>query len=107
MRKTHALVSVVAALMDDPSGKHWGYDTSKKTGVRPGVLYPILSRLLDAGWLTDGWEPTSKVKGRPARRYYTVTKVGRDQLQAILNEASRDPRFSALDLKTDEKVTKG
>jgi PadR family transcriptional regulator PadR len=98
---------VVAALMDAPDAKHWGYDTGKKSGVRPGAMYPILGRLLDAGWLADGWEPSAAGKHRPARRYYTVTDLGRTHLRALLDEASRDSRFAALDLNHDDKMTKG
>lgn len=107
MRKTHALVQVAAALMADPGGKHWGYNTSKKAGVRPGVLYPIFDRMLAEGWLTDGWEESAAGKGRPARRYYTVTESGRTHLRALLDVASRDARFASLDLNHDGKMTKG
>ena len=56
MRRTYALIQVALALMDDPTGQHWGYDLSRRAGVRSGVLYPILHRMLDEGWLEDGWE---------------------------------------------------
>lgn len=107
MRKTIALVQVAAALMNDPDNKHWGYNTSKRTGVRPGVMYPILDRMLTAGWLADGWEESAAGKSRPPRRYYTVTELGRVQLRALLNDARRDTRFAAVDLNHDDKVTKG
>jgi PadR family transcriptional regulator PadR len=38
MRKTHALIQVAIALLDDPTGRHWGYQLSKQSGVRSGVL---------------------------------------------------------------------
>ena len=47
MRVTHALVQVAAALMGDASGRHWGYELSKSSGVRSGVMYPVLQRMLD------------------------------------------------------------
>jgi PadR family transcriptional regulator, regulatory protein PadR len=101
MRKTHALVQVAVALMEDPKGKHWGYDTARKAGVRSGVLYPILSRMLDEGWLTDGWENAglAAAEGRPPRRYYEITSLGLARLGAVLAEASRDRRFASLNLK--------
>lgn len=98
MRKTHALVQVAATLMAEPDEKHWGYNTSKKSGVRPAVLYPIFDRMLAAGWLADGWEEFIGGKNRPPRRYYTVTESGRTQLRSLLDDASRDKRFAALDL---------
>jgi PadR family transcriptional regulator PadR len=97
MRKTHALVAVALALMDDPTGKHWGYQLSKASGVRSGVLYPILTRMLDEEWLTDGWEdPATKTGKHPPRRYYELTDEGRLALGAVLQEARRDARFVGL-----------
>jgi PadR family transcriptional regulator PadR len=107
MRKTHALVQVAATLMADPDEKHWGYNTSKKAGVRPAVLYPIFDRMLTDGWLSDGWEESAAGKKRPPRRYYEITEQGRAALAALLLQASRDPRFARLDLNHDEKLTKG
>lgn len=98
MRVTHSLVQVALALMGDQSGKHWGYELSRRSGVRSGVLYPILSRLLDARWVMDGWESDEEATGRPARRYYELTDLGRRELGAIIVKAQSDPRF-ATDLR--------
>jgi PadR family transcriptional regulator len=95
MRKTHALVQVAMALVNDPTGRHWGYELSKKTGVRSGVLYPMLTRMLDEGWVEDGWEdPTTIRDKRPPRRYYELTTKGRLALGAVVQDASDDPRFA-------------
>lgn len=94
MRKTHALVQVAVALMDEPTGHHWGYELSQKSGVRSGVLYPILGRMLADGWVTDGWEDRDKIDGkRPPRRYYRLTEQGCVELGAVLEQARRDARF--------------
>jgi len=85
-------------LLSDPHRQHWGYDTSKKAGVRSGVLYPILSRMLGEGWVTDGWEDPG-VTQRPPRRYYELTELGRVQLGVVLTEARTDPRFANLTWK--------
>jgi len=96
MQMTNSLVSVVVALMAARDDKHWGYELSKKTGVRSGVLYPILGRLLDQGWIADGWEDPSSIKEkRPPRRYYTVTEEGLEELGAIAKRADLDARFTA------------
>jgi DNA-binding PadR family transcriptional regulator len=55
--------------------------------VRSGVVYPLLTRLLDAGWLADGWE--QGVEGRPPRRYYELTEDGRGELGAIAQTPAR------------------
>ncbi|MDR1388213.1 MAG: PadR family transcriptional regulator [Propionibacteriaceae bacterium] len=92
---THSSVAVAQALVSRPKAKHWGYDLSKETGVRSGVLYPILSRMLNQGWLEDGWENQSAVQGsRPPRRYYEVTDEGLRKLGAMVKAAERDARFA-------------
>jgi PadR family transcriptional regulator PadR len=97
MRRTHALIQVVLALLEHPTGRHWGYDLSRRAGVRSGVLHPILRRMLDEGWLKDGWEDPTQLGGkRPPRRYYEVTDEGRTALSALLQEARSDPRFRSL-----------
>ncbi len=97
MRKTHALVEVAMALLEDPTDRYWGYELSKRSGVRSGVLYPMLTRMLDAGWLTDGWEDRAAIQEkRPPRRYYELTEEGRRELGAVLQEARRDARFAGL-----------
>ncbi len=95
MRRTHALVQVALAIMAEPHDKHWGYELSKRAGVRSGVLYPILHRMLDDGWLTDGWEEQT-TSDRPPRRYYELTDEGKRELGSLLQEARNDIRFRAL-----------
>ena len=98
MRVTYTLVQVAAALMSDASRRHWGYELSKLSGVRSGVMYPILQRMLDEGWLVDGWEdqPLVGKAKRPPRRYYELTDAGKAALGAVLTQARRDGRFQPL-----------
>ena len=67
MRRTYALVQVALALMDDAGGRHWGYELSKRSGVRSPVMYRNLQRMLDEGWLADGWEEQAQI-GRASDR---------------------------------------
>jgi len=98
VRRTHALVQVALALMADSSARHWGYELSKRSGVRSGVMYPLLNRMLGQGWLADGWEDQGQVgrTKRPPRRYYELTDVGKVALGALIAEACRDSRFASL-----------
>ena len=98
MRMTYALIQVAATLMSDATARHWGYELSKRSGVRSGVMYPILQRMLDEGWLIDGWEDQEQAgRGkRPPRRYYQVTEAGKAALGAILVRARTDARFRPL-----------
>ena len=51
--------------------------------VVEGTLYPLLTRLKNAGYLTYRWEES--LQG-PPRKYYTLTEEGRTYL-ASLDEA--------------------
>jgi PadR family transcriptional regulator, regulatory protein PadR len=83
VKQTRTLIAVAVALMADPFGTHWGYALGRQAHVRSGVLYPILRRMLNEGWLTDGWEDPSEAPGRPPRRYYGLTDEGRRELGSI------------------------
>lgn len=96
MRQTHALIQVALQLADDPFGRHWGYDLSVRSGVRSGVMYPILHRMLDEEWLTDGWDDSQARRHRPPRRYYELTELGRSSLGGVLEAARKDARFTSL-----------
>ena len=102
MKMTHSLTLVAAAMLEmDLAGEHggrlWGYALSKRSGVRSGVLYPQLDRMLREGWVEDHWEAPSEIaEKRPPRRYYTLTDDGRRELGGVIRRAQRDPRFSGL-----------
>lgn len=99
MKLTHslALVAVAVLQMDqDGDGRLWGYALTKKSGVRSGVLYPQLDRMLMEGWLEDQWESREDAHKRPPRRYYTLTDDGRANLGAVLKRAQCDPRFATM-----------
>ena len=46
--------------------------------VVEGTLYPILTRMKNAGYLTYRWEESPQ---GPPRKYYTLTEKGRVQLK--------------------------
>jgi PadR family transcriptional regulator PadR len=93
MKLTPSTLEVALALLDSPTSQHYGYELSKKTHLRSGVLYPILQRMYDEGWLSDGWEyPTPK--DRPARRYYQITPEGISGLSAMRIRAASDFQFA-------------
>lgn len=86
-RKTKALMAVAVAFMQEPNARHWGYELGREANIRSGVMYPILRRMLDDGWLEDGWEDRATIDGRPPRRYYTLTDVGMRELGALAVQA--------------------
>lgn len=99
LRMTHALVQVAAALMEEPHERHWGYGLAQRSGVSSNALYQVLARMHERGWLADGWEQVDPDAKRPPRRYYTITPNGMARLGALLADAARDRRFTALNLK--------
>ena len=74
---------VFATLLIEPYGWHYGYDLSKKTGLKSGTLYPILMRLKAQGLLISEWRESAKA-GRPPRHVYRLSHTGR-----LLAEAQR------------------
>lgn len=43
----------------------------------PGNLYPVLRRLVDAGWLEEGVERPAEDLEHRQRRYYSITPLGK------------------------------
>lgn len=74
-------------LLENPDGTFYGYDISKAADLRSGVVYPMLTRLLAAGYLSDGREHPATTRGRPPRRYYRLTEKGVRELTAYVNSS--------------------
>ena len=51
--------------------------------VVEGTLYPLLTRMKNAGWLDYRWEES---KSGPPRKYYRLTEMG----QEILSDLNRE-----------------
>jgi len=66
-----------------PDNPAWGLLICEQTGFGSGTIYPLLDRLMKAGWITDRWE-TPPPENRPRRRFYEVTSVGRAQYREAL-----------------------
>lgn len=54
--------------------EHWGYGK-----LKGGSLYPALSKLEDAGFVTTSW---AQGENGPARRLYNITSAGHRHLEA-------------------------
>lgn len=86
-RRTLALMKVAVAVMAAPHERFYGYPLAKVSGVRSGVLYPMLDRFLADGWVTDAWELPHETATKKPRRYYTLTDRGRRELGAVAAQA--------------------
>jgi PadR family transcriptional regulator, regulatory protein PadR len=67
--------------------------------VQQGSLYPALHRLEKRGWLAAEWREAET--GREAK-FYSLTKVGRKQLEAEMANWSRLSEAVSLILRTAE-----
>lgn len=78
-RRSRAALLVLTELAADPARSLWGLELHRLTGVRLQTLYPLLTRLEARGWLSSAWEDIDPVReGRPRRRLYRLTDVGRE-----------------------------
>ncbi|WP_369231977.1 PadR family transcriptional regulator [Streptomyces sp. R21] len=94
IRLTSTTLDVIKVLLaSTPDNPAWGLRICQEAGLGSGTVYPILERLLKAGWITsrreDGEHP-----GRPARTYYDLTGAGRSQANsAVAERAARHSRI--------------
>lgn len=87
MRITPATVKVLQALMQGPTARHYGYELMRTTRLKSGSLYPILERLDNAGWVDSHWEEINEQhEGRPPRRYYQLTGLGKKRAAHAVDE---------------------
>jgi PadR family transcriptional regulator PadR len=74
---TTQTLGVLSVMLREADAEWYGLDLSQRSGLKPGTIYPILDRLLKAGWLERRWEDIDpSVEGRPKRRLYRLTSVG-------------------------------
>ena len=72
---------VLKVFLNAPQVMWSGTCLSKETGLGATTVYQILHRLEGEEWLNGYWE-SQKIAAklaRPQRRYYRMTKLGRDQ----------------------------
>ncbi len=76
---THSTAVILQAVAN---GYLYGFDIIDITGVPGGTVYPALRRLEELGYLTSKWEKPSisQSEPRPARKYYELTRAGREAL---------------------------
>jgi PadR family transcriptional regulator, regulatory protein PadR len=68
-------------------GYRFGFDIMDVTGLPSGTIYPALRRLEALELVQSDWESDSNARklGRPRRRYYEITRTGRQQLKEAEN----------------------
>ncbi len=88
-------------------GYPYGFDIMDITGLPSGTVYPALRRMEQAGLVRSKWEEEAMAQdeGRPARKYYEVTGLGKEALaeavkryrhiERLLPQPSRQPKPSS------------
>jgi PadR family transcriptional regulator, regulatory protein PadR len=90
LRMTIPTLRVLAVLLADPGGEHYGLELCEAAGLPSGTVYPILVRLESSGWVEGAWEDIDEqAEGRRRRHYYQLTRTGRQQAQAALTRRER------------------
>lgn len=92
MGRTNLSFGSVAILHAIAGGNRFGFDIMATTGLTSGTVYPALDRLENLGLLVSHWEDevAAHAEGRPARRYFRLTRRGAAALESALE------RFRAL-----------
>jgi PadR family transcriptional regulator, regulatory protein PadR len=69
-------------------GYRYGFDVMEVTGLPSGTVYPALRRLERDGLITARWEDETVAfaEQRPARRYYRVTRGGKQALVRLVEK---------------------
>jgi DNA-binding PadR family transcriptional regulator len=75
---------VIALLAKDVGDQLYGARISQITNLDPGTVQPILARLERIGWAESRFEQVDpRAAGRPRRRYYRLTRKGRDEIKKV------------------------
>lgn len=85
MRK-YLSFSAAAVLQAIDQGYRYGFDVMDIVGLPSGTVYPALRRMEGDGLIESKWEAdtVAQREARPARKYYELTRAGRDALAAAV-----------------------
>jgi DNA-binding PadR family transcriptional regulator len=85
------------------SGYVYGFDIMEATGLPSGTIYPALRRLENDSLVRGDWEDSRIAlrQERPARRYYKLTRQGKD---ALASAVERYPLLARM--APEEKATR-
>jgi hypothetical protein len=87
VRITGAFVRTVWFFADNAHQKHCGADVMRALGLPSGTVYPLLTRMVESGWLTRELEEVDPRKvGRPAKRFYQLTPAGLKEARKLIKQ---------------------
>jgi DNA-binding PadR family transcriptional regulator len=89
--------AILAALLQDLTGQHYGLELAKAAGLPSGTIYPMLARLEREGWVESEREDIdASTAGRRPRRYYRLTGAGVSVARAEIANTVKRLRPDAL-----------
>jgi len=95
IRITIAVARVLREFLANVHRPRYGYDLMQVTGYPSGKLYPILARLVEAGWLIREQEDIDRSRaGRPVRYLYRAQATQREL--AAISEQLAPPASEQL-----------
>lgn len=106
-RVTNATLDVLEALMG-PDDELYGLKIAQNAGRKVGSVYPILSRLEEAGWVESSWEQADRDERGPRRRFYRFSPEGLETARNLLTErrgAVRQRTIRAAPARQSHPVT--
>lgn len=88
---TRTTLAILDALRRMDGRVVYGLRVVKASGYKSGTVYPILRRMEEHGWVTSHWEAGDGAQevGRPLRRLYRMTDVGRSVAEEQIAKALR------------------
>jgi PadR family transcriptional regulator PadR len=87
VRLSAPTIRVLGLLLRNQDGGSCGSEIATALKIASGTLYPLLSRLENAGWCESRWEDIDpKDAGRPRRRFYILSTEGSVRALAALEE---------------------
>lgn len=103
---TRTVQAVLFTMATNHKREMYGREICQATSIRPGTAYPILLRMLNAGWVEDRWEMDSeKSHGRPPRHYYRLRPSAVREIQQMLSWTNENVyRMPGLDEALTEAV---
>jgi DNA-binding PadR family transcriptional regulator len=89
---SHTAAMILQAL---DAGNRYGLSIMEVAGLPSGTVYPALRRLERDRLVSSRWESekVAEKDGRPARKYYVITRAGSGALEAA---RQRYPHLSGL-----------
>jgi PadR family transcriptional regulator PadR len=77
LRVTRSVISVLEAMVVQPTTGWWGLDLARQCGLPTSTVYGVLARLEDAGLMDAAFEYGNPEElGRPLRRLYRLSPDG-------------------------------